>query len=190
MMKELRLRGHRIKDFEWKDIEVSIKSSFEDTDKLKDVLEQIMLHDGSAPASILGYYLDNIDDYCSIFCPLGYKPYEEIGHEMRANSRVFEAAIETGLVCDAIHTHIGAALDVWENWDCMKPGILKIVNDPILKVHIECRDRVFIEALKDVEDEDEDTWYSTVDRIKESLPQSAFKGYCYEVLLMWVLSVG
>ena len=178
-MKDFRLRDHRINDFEWKDIEASIKGSFEDTDKLKDVLEQIMLHDGSAPASILGYYLDDLDGYGSIFCPLGYKPYEEIGHAMRANRKVFDAAIETGLVCEAIHTHVGAALDVWENWIGMKSGILKIFIDPILKVHIECRDRVFIEALKDVEDDDEDAWYSTVDRIKESFPQSAFKGYCY-----------
>ena len=176
-MKELRLRGHKIEDFDWKNIEASIENYFEDAEQIAILLERIMIHDGCAPAAVLGYYLDDLDGYASVFCPLGYKPYEEIGHAMRTNRKVFDAAIETGLMCQAIHTHVDTALDLWEAWISIKSGILKIFNDPILKVHIECQDRIFIEALKDVEDEDEDAWYSTVDQIKEKLPLSAFKGY-------------
>ena len=138
-------------------------------------LEAYCIQDPGAPASILGYYLNNLPDYSSIFCPLGYKPYAIVGQTMWNDPEVFEAAIDTGLMCSAVSNHIYAALDVWENWNAMKPGILYLRNHLELSRYIEIRDKVFIDALKDVEDED--TWYDTVSRIHDQLNSGELKGY-------------
>lgn len=142
------------------------------------VFNTVMWMDGSAPASILGYYLDNIKGYESIFCPLGYYEYEVLGHEIRSNPIAFEAALDTGLMQDAITTHLGAALDVWENWYCMREGVLHLMRDSRLSVFIPYEDRVCIKQLKDLGDheEDEDLWNAMRDKQSMGRP-TEFRGY-------------
>lgn len=139
------------------------------------ILESVMCIDACAPASILSYYLDNIDGFSTIFCPLGYELYEAIGHAMREEPEAFEAAVETGMMQSAISTHLGAALDVWENWNSMSPGIYHLMDDPRLSSYISFHNRIYIESLRDVEDEE--TWYDTVHQLAEMLNVADYKGY-------------
>ena len=106
------------------------------------ILENVMLKDTSAPASILSYYLDDVEDNGTIFCPLGYALYKVIGHAMREESEAFDAAVETGLMGSAIRTYVNAALDVWENWDAMKNGVLHLMGDFRLRRFISCYNRL------------------------------------------------
>lgn len=144
------------------------------------IFNTVMWEDGSAPASILGYYLDNIKGYYSIFCPLGCYEYEQLGHEIRNNPAALEAAMNTGLMQNAIQTHLGAALDVWENWDFMKNGILYLMNIPRLNAFISYDNRICIKQLKSIESVDEEeyesAWYAMRTKQCEERP-SAFKGY-------------
>ena len=142
------------------------------------VFNTVMWEDGSAPASILGYYLDNIKGYTSIFCPLGCYEYEVLGHEIRNNPIAFKAAIDTGLMQNAINAHLGAALDVWENWDCMRAGILHLMRDSRLSAFIPFKERTYIKQLKSLGDheEDEDRWYVMRDEQNMARP-SEFRGY-------------
>ena len=139
------------------------------------LLESIMLSDTCAAASILSYYLDHVEDNGTIFCPLGYELYECIGHAMRADSAAFEASIQTGLMRSAIGTYVNAALDVWDNWDLMKNGVLYLMADPRLKMFFSCYHRVYVEALKDVEDED--AWCEVVDSLNQMINRTVPKGY-------------
>lgn len=141
-----------------------------------EILDHVMLQDTCAPASILSYYLDDVADNGTIFCPLGYELYKVIGHAIREEQEAFEAAIETGLMGSAIRTYVNAALDVWENWDLMKNGVLRLVSDPRLVCFISCRNRVYIQYLKDIDDEDE--WYAAYDRLNGALCETSPKGYC------------
>lgn len=142
------------------------------------VFNTVMWEDGSAPASILGYYLDNIKGYDSIFCPLGCYEYEVLGHEIRNNPVAFKAALNTGLMQSAINTHLGAALDVWENWDCMREGVLHLMMDSRLSVFIPYEERICIKQLKSLggNEEDEELWYAMRDRQNQERP-SEFRGY-------------
>ena len=94
---------------------------------------------------------------------------------MRENPKTLDIAIETGLVCGAIRAHLNCALDVWENWDCMRNGILRMLEDPRLEIFIEHRERIYIENLADVEVEDD--WYDIVDQLQKEFSHSEFKGY-------------
>jgi hypothetical protein len=165
----------RIQDLDLESIEFDINEIIRDPVKLRAALERIMFCDGSAPASILGYYLDDIKDYYSCFCPLGYSLYETIGHAMRDVPEVLKIAIETGLVCGAVDTHVSCALDVWDNWDRMQSGILRLLEDPRFNVFIEYQNRVYIEALLGVEDEE--TWQDIVKEVQSILAKSEFNGY-------------
>ena len=142
------------------------------------VFNTVMWEDSSAPASILGYYLDNIKEYDSIFCPLGCYEYELLGHEIRNNPIAFKAALNTGLMQGAINTHLGAALDVWENWNCMREGILHLMSDSRLNVFIPYEERICIKQLKAIgsDEEDEDRWYAMRDKQNIARP-SEFRGY-------------
>ena len=142
------------------------------------VFNTVMWEDGSAPASILGYYLDNINGYDSVFCPLGCYEYEELGHEIRNNPIAFQAALNTGLMQAAINTHVGAALDVWENWHCMRGGVIHLMRDDRLSVFIPYEDRICIKQLMSLgdNDEDEDRWYAMRDNQNDAR-HSEFRGY-------------
>lgn len=169
----------RIKDFSIETICDYADRIIHDPIKLRAALERIMVCDSSACASILGYFLDDIKDYYSLFCPLGYRLYKAIGHELRDNPEALNVAIETGLICTAIQTHIDCALDGWSNWNCMKRGLLRILEDPRLRVFVRYSDRVFIENLADIEeDEDEEeNWYETVKKMQELLKYNKAYGY-------------
>jgi hypothetical protein len=140
------------------------------------ILDHVMLQDTSAPASILSYYLDDVKDNGTIFCPLGYELYKVIGHAIREEPDAFAAAIDTGLMASAIRTYVNAALDVWENWDLMKNGVLRLMSDPRLICFISCHNRTYIQYLKDIDDEDE--WYAAYDRLNGALCGTFPKGYC------------
>ena len=167
--------GINIKSLDIKEMDKYTDRIIHDPVMLRAALERIMFCDGSASASILGYYLDDTQGYCSCFCPLGYPLYETIGHEMRENPEVLSVAIQTGLMCGAVRTHLGCALDVWENWNCMRNGILRLFRDPCLSVFIEYQDRFLIEILSDIEDED--VWYNAVEQAQKMLRKSEFRGY-------------
>lgn len=139
------------------------------------ILNNVMLQDTSAPASILSYYLDDIETNGRIFCPLGYELYKVIGYAMREDAEAFEAAVETGLMGSAIRTYVNAALDVWENWISMKNGVLHLMAVSRLRIFISCYNRTYIENLKDIDDED--AWYATVERLNEAVNQTIPKGY-------------
>lgn len=139
------------------------------------LLETIVLSDSCAPASILSYYLDDVEDNGSIFCPLGYEPYKVIGYALRADTEAFDAAIDSGLMRSAIGTYVNAALDVWENWDLMKNGVLHLMSNPRLRVFVSCHNRVYIERLKDISDESE--WYKIADELGRMLNHTIPKGY-------------
>ena len=94
---------------------------------------------------------------------------------MREDPEAFEAAINTGLMCSAISTHVNAALDVWENWYSMKPGIFHLMEDAKLSGYIGFHNKIYIESLRDVEDEE--TWYDTVHQLAEMLKVTDYKGY-------------
>ena len=134
-----------------------------------------MKKDSSACASILAYYLDNINRYCAIFCPLGYDVYEEIGHKMQEDESLLDAAIETGLMADAVRTYIGAVLDVYENWECGNKGLFYLMEHPKLRQFIPYYDRKMAEILRQAENEDE--WYSLYDHAKKDVYVESFFGY-------------
>lgn len=139
------------------------------------ILESVMLQDTCAPASILSYYLDDVADNGTIFCPLGYELYKVIGHAIREEPEAFEAAIATGLMGSAIRTYVNAALDVWENWTLMKNGVLRLMNDPRLICFISSYNRFYIQNLEDIDNEDE--WYAMADRLNETVNKTVPKGY-------------
>lgn len=139
------------------------------------LFEIVMLNDTCAPASILSYYLDNIEDNGTIFCPLGYELYKVIGHAMRVDAEAFEAAVETGLLRSAITTYVNAALDVWENWELMKNGVLYIMSDPQLKMFTSCYNQFYVENLKEAKNEKD--WNAVVDCLVEQLNRTVPKGY-------------
>ena len=137
----------------------------------------IIAEDASAAAAIVSYYLDNIEGYCRIFCPLGNDDYEFVGHAMRDNTEIFEAAVDTGLMCSGIQTILGAALDGWDNWDCSKAAILHIMEDPRLNGYIGIEDRFLIDHIKNIVDED--AWDEAYDHSVELLKSACRKGYAY-----------
>ena len=138
-------------------------------------LEDTMKKDSSACASILAYYLDNINRYCAIFCPLGYDVYEEIGHKMQEDESLLDAAIETGLMADAVRTYIGAVLDVYENWECGNKGLFYLMEHPKLRQFIPYYDRKMAEILRQAANEDD--WYELYDHAKKDVYVQSFFGY-------------
>lgn len=138
-------------------------------------LEDIMKKDSNACAPILSYYLDSVNDSYNIFCPLGYDVYESIGHQMRENEALLEAAIQTGLMADAIHTYIGCVLDVYENWIYGYKGLFVLIEHPKLRQFVPYYDRKMAEILKQAQDED--AWYSLYDKAKENVYIQSFFGY-------------
>lgn len=139
------------------------------------ILENIMLDDVCAPASILSYYFDNLDGYSTGFCPLGYDLYKVIGHAMRENSEAFEAAVNTGLFYSAITTHVSCALDLWDNWVNMNPGIIRLIEDPRLRIFINYRNRIYIDRLRNITDEN--AWYEAVAQLDAMMEPINPKGY-------------
>lgn len=57
----------------------------------------------------------------------------------------------------------------------MRPGIYHLMDDPRLSSYISFHNRIYIESLRDVEDEE--TWYDTVHQLAEMLNVADYKGY-------------
>ena len=138
-------------------------------------LENIMKKDSNACAPILSYYLDNINESAFLFCPLGYDLYESVGHQMQTDERVLDAAIETGLMAQAVHTYIGAVLDVYENWLEGCDGLFYLMAHPKLHQFVPYYDRKMAEILRRAESEEE--WYSLYGLAKEDVYVESFCGY-------------
>ena len=138
-------------------------------------LENIMKKDSNACAPILSYYLDDVNDPYNLFCPLGYDVYESIGHQMRENDALLEAAIQTGLMADAIPTYIGCVLDVYENWTYGHKGLFALMEHPKLRQFIPYYGRKMAEILKQAQDEE--AWYSLYNKAKEDIYIPSFFGY-------------
>lgn len=138
-------------------------------------LEDIMSKDSNACAPILDYYLDNINSSSSIFCPLGYDVYESVGHQMQKDETLLDAAIETGLMARAIHTYVGAVLDVYENWECGCKGLFYLMTHPKLRQFVPYYDRKMSEILRQAQSEDE--WYSLYHNAVKDVYVESFFGY-------------
>lgn len=138
-------------------------------------LEDTMKKDSNACAPILAYYLDDFNGSSFIFCPLGYDVYETIGHQMQTDEKLLDAAIESGLMAEAIHTYIGAVLDVYENWECGCKGLLYLMTHPKLRQFVPYYDRKMAEILRQAKSEEE--WYSLYDTAKEDVYIESFFGY-------------
>lgn len=138
-------------------------------------LEDIMNKDSNACAPILEYYLDEITAFSGLFCPLGYDVYEEIGHKMQEDEMLLDAAIETGLMAQAIHIYVDAVLDVYENWELGFEGLFYLMEHPKLRQFIPYYDRKMAEILRQAENEDE--WYSLYDHAKKDVYVESFFGY-------------
>ena len=134
-----------------------------------------MRKDSNACAPILEYYLDNVSGYSGLFCPLGYDVYESIGHQMQTDERALDAAIETALMAQAVHTYVGAVLDVYENWESGCDGLFYLMTHPKLRQFVPYYDRKVADILRKAESEDE--WYSLYDYAKKDVYVQSFFGY-------------
>ena len=80
-------------------------------------------------------------------------------------------------MCSGIHSLIGAALDGWDNWECLKPAIVRIMSDHRLNCFIGIEDRFHINHIMDADDED--AWDEAYDGASEQLKSTKAKGYAY-----------
>lgn len=144
-------------------------------------LESEMKVDVNAHSIITGYFLSAKVGYdCSIFAPLGYAPYEEIGKKMAADPVVFEAAKESGLLVSGIRTFVEAALSNDGCWDCMADGVAYLLNDSDLCCYIPFRERYIAERmlrLKDVIESGRKTWSEVYKELASDLSDDWAHGY-------------
>ena len=143
-------------------------------------LTKELLADPNAAASILGYYLEMmVGRNCTIFCPLGYEPYEKIGKAMTENPVVFQAAKASGLLAEGIDQYVKAALSNDGCWHCMDDGVAYLLNDNELRCFIQPRERFLAEAMlmelagKEV---DEEEWWTIYRRYYDLLGDE-WRGY-------------
>lgn len=113
--------------------------------------EEAMLADANAASSILSYYLEvKVGYQCTIFCPLGYEPYKEMGQRMAESGMVLEAARKVGLLTIGIGHYVSAALSNNDCWDCMFDGVAYLVKDPEFRCLIPFKKRYLAEHLLDM----------------------------------------
>lgn len=146
-------------------------------------LKRLMTEDPCTPTSVLAYFLDEVNEHAfHIFCPLGFAEYESVGAQMRCNPNAFEAALESGLLADAIPTYMGAALDCIENWHIAVRGINYLLNHPVLSRLIPFRDRFVAEKLiaefgLTVPAEEEEQWGERCADLFRQLSEGKWRGY-------------
>ena len=140
-----------------------------------------MMVDINAPAIITGYFVSaNVGFHCSIFAPLGYAPYQEIGEKMATDGCVLEAAKESGLLSSGVSAYISAALDNDGSWYAMKDGVAFLIADPDLRCFIPFRDRYIAERLlrlQDSIDTGRQTWSEAYRTIASDLSTEWAHGY-------------
>lgn len=146
--------------------------------------ESIRKADPCASASIFAYYVEEINEHdCLIFCPLGYEQYQKVGEMMRNHDTVLDAALQSGLLAEAIPTYFGAALDNATNWSCMVRAIRFLVDSSTLRCLVPLKKRVMAEKLLArfgvgaIEDSDEDTWYQACSAIADDWETDIRNGY-------------
>lgn len=146
-------------------------------------LETQMRNDPSAPTSILAYYLDEINEHeYHIFCPLGFEEYEVIGAWMRDSNVAFEAALDTGLLADAVPIYVNAALDNAPNWRLAARGIKYLLDHAVLGRLIPFDSRFVAKQLLDefgifLPIEDEEEWGERCADLREMLRGGMWRGY-------------
>lgn len=102
----------------------------------------------NAAASILSYFLEiKVGHPCTIFCPLDYGPYFELGKKMAESNAVLDAAKRAGLLAAGIQHYVSAALSNDDCWNGMASGVAYLVNDPELRVFIPYRSRCLAERI-------------------------------------------
>ena len=136
------------------------------------LFENAMLNDACACASILDYYLRSAtgEEY-GIFCPLGHSEYENIGAAMAEDDFVLDAAICSGLMVGAVETYINAALDNYDNWEAMKPGVRHLLDSPRLSEFVPFKERKIANQILGLElmgELEEDAWYAETEKVRES----------------------
>ena len=148
------------------------------------VFRYALMTDPCAEASILSYYLEEVNDFeFRVFCPLDCKEYETIGAAMRNSLPVLNAAINSGLMASAIATYFGAALDVVENWNCMVHGLIYLLNSMKLRCFVPTDDQIVAERLLrefngPTNNEDEEAhWYELKRHLREVFAPNAPRGY-------------
>lgn len=144
-------------------------------------MEREMMEDVNAHSIITGYYLSAKVGYdCSIFAPLGYVPYQEIGEKMAKDPVVMGAAKKSGLLVSGIQTFMEAALSNEGCWDCMVDGVAYLLNNPDLRHYIPFRNRYVAERLllqNDVIESGKQTWDEVYKRLASELSDEWAHGY-------------
>lgn len=139
-----------------------------------------MMTDANAAASIMGYFLGTkIGRHCSIFCPLGYEPYETLGKEMAMNHVAFEAAKTSGLLVKGVTQYVSAALSNEGCWCSMSDGVAFLVENPELACFIPFRDRYIAERMVRLyvnNEEGEEAWNNLYQRLSNEL-RNEWNGY-------------
>ena len=145
-------------------------------------LEYQMCRDPNAAVAILSYYLEKkVGMYCTIYCPLGYEPYEVLGTAMAEDPDVFMAAKKTGLLAEGVSHYLEGALSNIGCWHCMEVGVAYMLRNEELREFMPYRQRFIAEGLvrltPNTEGENEDDeWSEAWDLVKKQL-KNKMKGY-------------
>lgn len=135
--------------------------------------QKLMSDDIWAPGAILGYALTDKDAEC-IMCPWGEPEYERIGKMLKDDNIMISAASQVGFLVTAIAQYLSSALDNFDNWVAMKPGVLYLMDNPVLRSFVPYEDRYTVDWLKDIDDEDE--WYKNMELYRGERSDRCFKG--------------
>lgn len=135
--------------------------------------QELMSDDIWAPGAILGYALTDKDAEC-IMCPWGEPEYERIGKMLKDDDIMISAASQVGFLVTAIAQYLSSALDNFDNWVAMKPGVLYLMDNPVLRSFVPYEDRYAVDWLKDIDDEDE--WYENMELYCSERKDRCFKG--------------
>lgn len=127
-----------------------------------EAFESEMMIDPTAAPSILGFYLTEVTgDPCSLYSPLGYAPYEQMGKRIAESETVRSAAKIAGLFSTSIPNFVECALDSENTWSYMISGVEELLEDPELRCFVPFRSRYLAEGLcrkYDPQDYDRDQW--------------------------------
>lgn len=144
-------------------------------------LEREMMVDINAHSIITGYYLSaKVGRHCSIFAPLGYAPYKEIGEKMAKDPIVLEAAKKSGLLVSGISTFMEAALSNDGCWEGMVDGVAFLLNAPDLRNYVPFRYRYIAERmlrLNDIIKSGKQTWGEVYEKLAGELSDEWAHGY-------------
>ena len=135
--------------------------------------QKLMSEDVWAPGAILGYSLSEKDAEC-ILCPWGNPEYERIGKKMKDNEIMLRAADLSGFLVTAVRQYLVPALDNFDTWMAMKPGVRYLVDHPIFRLFVPYEERGIVHWLKDIENEEE--WYKTIENYYRNQNKRCFKG--------------